>query len=690
MSKETTYGKYVGVAALALLLSACGGGGGTATGGPAAGTYSASSGVAQKGPLKQGSTVTAQELDSSLSPTGAQYTYQVTSDLGTFSPTSAFGSRYIDVRANGYYFDEVANGISVSTITLNGLSDLSSDTVLNVNLLTTLAYQRIKALVLNSHMTVSAARVQAESEVLAALNIRGIGNYGSFGALDLSKGTDGDKALAAVSSLFVYGNSSGQLSAMIASFQSDIADNGVIDSSVTKAALLAAGKGLNPATVAANLTSKYASLGVTYTAADISNWIDRDGDGVVGKYKYTAANVTPSTAYTSTPYVVTAVDNGATFSVTAGTLLVNGVVSGTSAIVNTGDSLTISLISGAGVAFPVSSYLNSGTKHVAKFTVGETTLALLAGGLTSGQADGQGAAAGFHRTFGMVLDAQGNLVVADQFNAVVRKITPAGMVTTLAGLAGQGGYVDAQGAAARFGMPLELAINTSGNIFVGDSEAGSNPKIRQIDSQGNVTTFYTGAGSPLGFDSNQNLYFLDSDGATYSVLKKIDSLLNVTKVAGNGYGNVDGDVSTGQFSSIAQIAVAANGDIYFADYRANTIRKITPAGVISTIAGAAGATGSTDGPGVDARFNSPSGIAIDGAGNLYVGDAGNNTVRKITPGGVVSTVVGQPYQATGDGKLELGALPGFLNYPENLLLSGNTLYIGVANAVVVVDIRSFP
>src|SRR5215831_15525771 len=97
--------------ALVASLSGCGGGGGGNPTPPPT-TYSATGGVAQKGPLQAGSTVTAQELSGTLSPTGKQYSYQITSDLGTFSPTAAFGSQYIGLSANGYYFDEATNAVS--------------------------------------------------------------------------------------------------------------------------------------------------------------------------------------------------------------------------------------------------------------------------------------------------------------------------------------------------------------------------------------------------------------------------------------------------------------------------------------------------------------------------------------------------------------------------------------------------
>jgi hypothetical protein len=220
-------------AILALLtLAACGGGGGGGGGGGTSGgpsgpsgvtppTWTAKSGVAQKGPLIKGSAVTAQELDSSLSPTGAQYTYQITSDLGTFSPTSTFASQYIGLNATGYYYDEWTVTVSSAPITLNAYSDLAVDSVLNVNLLTTLEYQRIQNLITQSNMTFAAARTQAGTEVLAALNIPA-GSYGSFDSLDSSGSSDGDHILAAISALSVYGKSAGPLAQLIANFQSDM------------------------------------------------------------------------------------------------------------------------------------------------------------------------------------------------------------------------------------------------------------------------------------------------------------------------------------------------------------------------------------------------------------------------------------------------------------------------------------
>jgi hypothetical protein len=332
---------------LAAITASCGGGGssgdsagGSPNGGGGSATYTAGSGLAQKGPLIKGSTVTAQELSAALSPTGQEFTYEVTSNLGTFAPTSTFTSQYIGLNANGYYFDEVQNAVSSGQVSLTGYSDLTVDKVLNVNLLTTLAYQRIQALMANSGLGFVAARTQAENEVLAALNIPP-GNYGGFGTLDLSGNTDGDDILAAVSSLFVYGNSAGPLSQLIANFQSDIGANGVITSASTKAQLIAAAEGINPSSVAANLTAEYSSEGLSVTAANLSEWIAQSGDGVIGKFAFQVPDATPSTVFTFPSFVATQYA-GNSISATTGQLPVNGAPAIGAVTISAGDVLTLS------------------------------------------------------------------------------------------------------------------------------------------------------------------------------------------------------------------------------------------------------------------------------------------------------------------------------------------------------------
>lgn len=374
----------------AVLLLGCGGGG-TGTGGNDSGNPGASavyasgqSGVAQKGPLIMGSTVTVQELNASLNPTGKQYTFQITSNLGTFSANASFTSNLVGIIAAGYYFDEVRNAVSSGPITLQSYADLSVDSALNVNLLTTLAYGREKKLV-DAGYTLAAARQTAEKEVLAAFHIRNAGQFPSFGQLDLSNSGDANRILAAISSVLVNGQTPGTLASLIAAFQSDLADNGVIDDVSTLATINASMASLDTASVASNLNGSYRSVGLSLTAVDINNWIDRDSDGVLGKFKFYQANALPSTAYTSPAYTAGADENNNLTTVSAGTLIVNGSPAPpTGAIVYSGDSLAIRLTSPANPQQSVTGYILSNGVKILRFTITVTSLPLTTVGVITG------------------------------------------------------------------------------------------------------------------------------------------------------------------------------------------------------------------------------------------------------------------------------------------------------------------
>jgi len=326
---------------LGLVACGGGGGGGSPTTPPPANTYAAGSSVAQKGPLIQGSTVTAQELDASLTshrkavllPNHLQSRKHSHRRQRSAADTSVW-------RPPGTISTKLRGTASSGPITLNGYSDLATDSSLNVNLLTTLAYQRIQHLVTASGMTFANARSQAEREVLAALSVPP-GEYSAFGALDLSGSSDGDQILAALSSVFDSPGSAGAVAQLVAAVQSDIGSNGTITSADTKAKLALFSENLVASNAAANLTREYSSVGKTFTAADISNWIDRDGDGVVGKYKFQVADATPSSVFTFPSFVTDAV-KGTSIAVTAGQLAVNGTpVTGT-AMIASGDVITLS------------------------------------------------------------------------------------------------------------------------------------------------------------------------------------------------------------------------------------------------------------------------------------------------------------------------------------------------------------
>lgn len=273
--------------------------------------------------------------------------------------------------------------------------------------------------------------------------------------------------------------------------------------------------------------------------------------------------------------------------------------------------------------------------------------------MTPADIDGAGPDAKFANPEGVAVDSTGTVYVTDKMVSVIRKITPAGVTTTWAGTPQAGGSVDGTGSTARFFIPGGLAIDTAGNIYVAEWVTHL---IRKITPGGVVTTLAglanasgsaDGTGSEARFfqpryvtvDTAGNVYVGDTVNCT---VRKITPAGVVTTLAGSPTqrGSVDGVGSAARFSSPSGVAVDQSGNVYVSDEGNCTLRKITPAGVVTTIAGSAGVAGSTDGTGNAARFRGLSGLAIDGAGNIYGADEGDNTIRKITPAGVVTTVAG--------------------------------------------------
>ncbi len=253
--------------------------------------------------------------------------------------------------------------------------------------------------------------------------------------------------------------------------------------------------------------------------------------------------------------------------------------------------------------------------------------------------DGLGSGARFYGPQYVAVDGAGNVYVTEFNNHVIRKITSAGVVTTLAGLAGVYGYADGTGSAARFDWPQGVAVDSSGNIYVGDAANGA---IRKITSAGVVTTLHAGIGSSEGVavDSSGNIYVVDMGN---SIIRKITPAGVVTTLAGlaGPPGYADGTGSAARFYWPHGVAVDASGNVYVSDAGNHVIRKVTAWGVVTTLAGLAGTYGSADGTGSAARFHPPEDVAVDGAGNVYVADTGNDTIRKITVAGVVTTLAGQ-------------------------------------------------
>jgi sugar lactone lactonase YvrE len=304
---------------------------------------------------------------------------------------------------------------------------------------------------------------------------------------------------------------------------------------------------------------------------------------------------------------------------------------------------------------------------------GATGLYPIAGdicGVCSGSKDGTGPAARFNAPEGIAADTAGNLYVAEPASATVRKITPQGVVTTLAGAIGAVGYADGAGSAARFNMPSRLDTDAQGNVYLTDS---GNSVVRKITASGEVTSL-AGNGTcgsadgrersaqfcnPKGIalDHFGNLWIADTGNHT---VRRIDVNGNVSTVAGSPgvCGSANGRGDAARFCNPQDIDVDQWGNVYVVDTGNSTIRMIDTKGMVTTLAGQAGLCGSVDGSTNVSRLCAPSGIAVEG-NDLYIADTNNATIRRINLDNVTSTVAGTP----GHQDIVLGALPGSLDRP---------------------------
>ena len=332
-------------------------------------------------------------------------------------------------------------------------------------------------------------------------------------------------------------------------------------------------------------------------------------------------------------------------------------------------------------------YVTDTFNHTIRKIAPDGSVTTLAGSArNSGTANGTGATARFSSPNGIALDASGNLFVADRSNHAIRKITPAGVVTTFAGLAGTAGSVDGAAGAARFTTPSGLTIDRDGNLFVGDT---GNHAVRRITPDGVVTTV-AGALATSGntdgaaaaarfngpngliFDTAGNLLIADSGNHT---IRRLDRDGTVTTFAGTAgiSGTTSATGTAARFNFPTGLTFDAAGNLFVADSSNDCIRRITPAGVVTVFAGGPDVRGSANGTGTAARFYSPYGIAIGPDGNLFVADTLNHTVRKITPAAVVSNHSG-PGGTFGNAN-GTGTAARF-NYPQGLAIDPeNNLYV---------------
>lgn len=316
-----------------------------------------------------------------------------------------------------------------------------------------------------------------------------------------------------------------------------------------------------------------------------------------------------------------------------------------------------------------------------------------------GVQDGNGSGARFAYPWGIARDAAGNLYVTSDH--AVRRVTPAGEVTTLAGRAGQPGNANGEGGAARFAYLWDVMALPGGDLLVSDS---LNHTLRRITPSGMVTAY---AGSPPAGARMAADVAVAPDGTVYSIGQRAVNRITrdgvVSVLAGiedpAGGGQLDGIGAAARFDQLNGIAVDASGNIHVSDVTSpafpfaasgtkipppvywGTIRRITPAGEVTTIAGSASAGGNIDGVGRAARFRNLRGLAIDPAGTIYVGDSDARTIRRIAPGAVVTTLAGRDMVFGGEDGAGSGATFGS---PEGIAVDaqGNVFVADAGNATI--------
>jgi hypothetical protein len=324
------------------------------------------------------------------------------------------------------------------------------------------------------------------------------------------------------------------------------------------------------------------------------------------------------------------------------------------------------------------------------------TISTVAGNGTAGYTGdgGSAVAAELHSPWGLAADTAGDLFIGDTANNCVRKVNTLGTITTVAGN-GTAGYSGDGGpaTAAQLSSPRGVAIDASGNLYIGDT---ANNCVRKVNTFGTITTVagngtagYSGDGGPataaqlnaphgIAIDSSGNLVIADQ---TNECVRKVNATTGtITTVAGNGtagYSGNGGPATAAQLHTPAAVAVDSSGNTYIADQANDGVRRVdATTGIITTVAGNGTAGYSGDGgPATAAQLSSPRGVATDASGNLYIGDAANNCVRKVDTFGTITTVAGNGIAGySGDGGPATAAQ---LSSPRGVVLDslGYNLYV---------------
>ena len=324
-------------------------------------------------------------------------------------------------------------------------------------------------------------------------------------------------------------------------------------------------------------------------------------------------------------------------------------------------------------------YIADGDNNRIRKVNSSGNISTVAGTGTAGFSGDGGAAtsAQLDNPYVVALDGAGNLYIADGGNHRIRKVNSAGVISTVAGSGAQGFGGDGGAAtAALLNFPIDVAPDALGNLYIAE---WVNNRIRKVDSGGNITTVagreQLNRPTDVAPDGAGNLYIADTDNHR---IHKVDSAGVISTVAGSGTAGFSGDSSAAtaaQLNTPADVAPDGAGNLYIADAGNHRIRKVDSAGVISTVAGSGTAGFSGDGGAATAaQLNIPAGVAPDGAGNLYIADTDNHRIRKVDSAGVISTVAGDGTSGFGgDGGAATAAR---LDGPTDVALDGTgNLYI---------------
>jgi len=336
---------------------------------------------------------------------------------------------------------------------------------------------------------------------------------------------------------------------------------------------------------------------------------------------------------------------------------------------------------------------DSGNNRVRKVSSSGTITTVAGNGNELYSGEGGAATKAGLSVYGIAVDGAGNLYIADAANEAIRKVSPAGVVTTAAG-SGIPGYAGDGGLAinAELNEPLGVAVDGSGNLYIADT---ANSAIREVSS-GTIATLagtgnfgYSGDGGPaaaavldapysVAVDSAGNVYLTDTGNG---VIREV-SAGTITTIAGIGTLGFSGDGGAAGKAALGLsvgLAVDNSGNLYVADTQNARLRRISSGGVITTVAGdGLYSYGGDGGSAASAQLSAPHGMAVDSLGNVYIADTTNNRVRMVSPSGIITTVAGSGAQGySGDGGPAASAA---LNRPEGVALDffGN-LYIADTN-----------